>query len=211
MTSRREASTAAAQRQALVAALRSVDPGAPTLCEGWTARDLALHIVVRDGRPDLLLGEHLPVMGPRARRGLELLAQDYEALIERIAAGPPRYSPQRLRAVDEAVNTAEFYIHTQDVLRAQPEHSAQTTDPVDRQLRHRLWRQAGVSFFLVAARKSGHRLVFLSPGYGALTRGSRSAPLRTVAGLPEELILWASGRRERARVELSTPGEGDSP
>ena len=49
-------SVAQRERAALVEILRAVGPDAPTLCEGWTTRDLVAHLVVRERRPDALPG-----------------------------------------------------------------------------------------------------------------------------------------------------------
>ena len=42
-----------AKRERLLLAdlLETAGPDAPTLCEGWTTRDLAAHVVVRERRP----------------------------------------------------------------------------------------------------------------------------------------------------------------
>src|SRR5262245_45590030 len=40
---------AAAERRELAETLRRVDPAAPTLCDPWTAADLAAHLVLRGG------------------------------------------------------------------------------------------------------------------------------------------------------------------
>src|SRR5690349_11008507 len=44
------------ERAALCDLLVTVGPDAPTLCEGWTTRDLAAHLAVRDRRPDAAAG-----------------------------------------------------------------------------------------------------------------------------------------------------------
>lgn len=197
-------STASEQRKALVSALRTVGPEASTLCEGWAAEDMALHIVMRDSRPDLLVGQGLPIVGARARKAIESLkAEGYEYLVDRASIGPPSYFPQSFAPVNDAMNSAEFYIHTEDVLRAQPDFDLSQRRAVSEDLRRRLWKQASVSFFPMAARKQKRRISFFSPGYGATTRGPASAPLMMVHGAPEELILWAAGRKEQAEVDIT--------
>lgn len=195
-------STASEQRQALVSALRAVQADSPTLCEGWTAQDLALHIVIRDSRPDILLGQSLPLIGPRARRAAQTLrATGYENLIQRVEKGPPAAAPQSLRPVADAMNTAEFYIHAQDVLRAGPD-AVGSQPGISEESRRRIWRQAASVFFPLAARKQGRRITFSSPDHGAVTRGSARSPELLLRGAPEELALWASGRDEHAVVEV---------
>ncbi|TLP71959.1 TIGR03085 family metal-binding protein [Nesterenkonia sphaerica] len=197
-------STASQERKALVSALRSVTAEAPTLCEGWSAQDLALHVVVRDSRPDLMVGQQLPLVGPRARRALQTLRDaGYEALVDRVAAGPPRYFPQSLEPVDVAMNTLEYYIHTEDVLRAQPGFQLSERRRISEELRKRIWQHASLTFFVMAARKQNRRITFFSPGYGATTRGPAAAPLMMVHGAPEELTLWASGRAAHAEADIT--------
>ncbi len=47
---------AARERASLSDLLDRVGPDAPTLCEGWNARDLTAHLVLRESRPDAVLG-----------------------------------------------------------------------------------------------------------------------------------------------------------
>src|ERR1700753_1453307 len=51
---------AQAERTALCDLFLELGPQAPTLCEGWTTRDLAAHLVVRDRRPDGAIGILVP-------------------------------------------------------------------------------------------------------------------------------------------------------
>ena len=51
---------ARSERRSLAALLRTLGPDAPTLCEGWDARDLAVHLVIRDRRPGALIGNAMP-------------------------------------------------------------------------------------------------------------------------------------------------------
>ncbi|MGJ9374240.1 TIGR03085 family metal-binding protein [Nesterenkonia sp. CF4.4] len=196
-------STASEQRNALVTALRSVPADAPTLCEGWAAEDLALHIVIRDSRPDLLVGPSLPLVGDRASKALQnLRGTGYESLVNRAQAGPPAYFPQNFPPLNDMMNTAEFYIHTEDVLRAQPDFDPTNPRSISEKLRRRLWKQ-GAMMFPMAARKAKRRITFESPGYGSTTSGPAPAPARKITGAPEELLLWAFGREEKAQVSIS--------
>ena len=44
------------ERHELASLLLEVGPDAPTLCEGWTTRDLAAHLVIRQDRVDAQAG-----------------------------------------------------------------------------------------------------------------------------------------------------------
>ncbi|MDZ5076089.1 TIGR03085 family metal-binding protein [Nesterenkonia sp. HG001] len=228
MTSPSLRSTAAAERQALVRALRQHGPHAHTLCEGWTAHDLAVHVAARDARPHLVFGQELPVVGDAAREKYKTFEKmDFEDLLDRIEAGVPSWHPARSRAVDDAVNTVEFFVHTEDVLRAEElslsdEEPADIepadTDPADAEtvgtelqprrrrapeaVQRRLWQHASRTLFLAAARKHNRRITFISPGFGSVTHGSSKDPMISLEGAPGELILWAFGREQAADVTL---------
>ncbi|GAA4917220.1 TIGR03085 family metal-binding protein [Nesterenkonia rhizosphaerae] len=197
-------STAARERHSLATALSQVSPDAPTLCEGWAARDLALHIVTRDRRPDALLSTQLPLLSGLGRRRLAPLeALSYDELVDRVAEGPGRGSPSSRRVVNDLMNSAEFYIHTEDVLRAQPAYSPQQKRPISEALRRKLWNQSTKTFFALAARKQRHRLTYRAPGFGPVTLGRRADPPAHIEGDVEDLVLWASGREGAAEVQLT--------
>lgn len=211
-------SPAAHERQALVEALQQAGAEADTLCEGWNARDLAVHVVARDARPHTVFGQDLPVLGEKAKRGYQEFEElSFHELVRRIRAGVPQWSPARLRRVDNAMNTLEFFVHTEDVLRAgdseddrtaEGEHAddAVTPRPARREIpdsvRNALWAQASRTLLMAAARKARRRITFLSPGWGAVTHGRAGDPVRLVEGPPEELVLWAFGRQEAAEVSV---------
>ena len=189
-----------AQRERLLLAdlLEAEGPEAPTLCEGWRTRDLAAHVVVRERRPDAAAAMLIKQLGPRLDRAMEeFAAKPYEELIQLIRTGPPRFSPFQLKQVDEASNTIEFYVHTEDVRRAQPDWTPRELDPVFQDaLWSRLERAArlmgrGVPTGLVLRRPDGQTVV-----------AHRGTPVVTVTGDPSELLLFAYGRQSAAKVEL---------
>jgi uncharacterized protein (TIGR03085 family) len=195
-----------AKRERLLLAdlLETAGPDAPTLCEGWRTRDLAAHVVVRERRPDAAGGVLIKPLAARLEKVLqEYAAKPYEELIRLIRTGPPRFSPFQLKQVDEAANTVEFYIHAEDVRRAQPDWAPRELDPVFQDtLWSRLERTArllgrGVPAGLVLRRPDGQTAV-----------AHRGTPVVTVTGEPSELLLFAFGRQRVARVELE--GEPDA-
>ena len=47
-------------------------------------------------------------------------------------------------------------------------------------------------------------VVLIAPSYGAVRGGrGRTGTVRVLRAVPSELVLWALGRREQARVEQS--------
>ncbi|MER6265689.1 TIGR03085 family metal-binding protein [Streptomyces sp. 900105755] len=190
-----------AKRERLLLAdlLETAGPEAPTLCEGWVTRDLAAHVVVRERRPDAAGGTMIKQLAPRLEKvTAEFAAKPYEELIQLIRTGPPRFSPFQLKQVDEAANTVEFYVHTEDVRRAQPDWSPRELDPVFQEaLWTRLERTArllgrGLPTGLVLRRPDGQTAV-----------AHRGAPVVTVTGEPSELLMYAFGRQNTAKVEVA--------
>jgi uncharacterized protein (TIGR03085 family) len=199
-----EPSLAARERTQLADLLDTLGPDAPTCCEGWTTAHLAAHVVVRDGRPDAMPGfgvERFWSAGPLTRwshRVEERLqaSTPYAELVARVRSGPPVWSPVRLPVVDRLVNTSEFVIHHEDVRRAQPDWRPRALPLPDQD---ELWTV--VKGFARLVRRP--LVLRRSDATGAEHRVGGSGTARTVTGEPLELLLWLSGRRSIARVEVS--------
>ena len=54
---------ARAERLRLVDTARRAGEDAPTLCEGWTTRDLATHLIIRERHPTAALGIFMSKIG----------------------------------------------------------------------------------------------------------------------------------------------------
>lgn len=189
-----------AKRERLLLAdlLETAGPDAPTLCEGWQTRDLAAHVVVRERRADAAGGIMIKQLAPRLERVMtEFAAKPYEELIQLIRTGPPRFSPFQLKQLDEASNTVEFYVHTEDVRRAQPEWTPRELDPV---FQDALWSRLERMARLMG-RSAPTGLVLRRPD-GQTAVAHKGAPVVTVTGEPSELLLFAHGRQSVAKVEL---------
>jgi uncharacterized protein (TIGR03085 family) len=192
-----------AQRERLLLAdlLENAGPDAATLCEGWTTRDLAAHVVVRERRGDAAAGLVIPQLAARMERvRQEFAARPYEELIQLIRTGPPRLSPFALKQVDEAANSVEFYVHAEDVRRAQSDWTRRTVDPVFSDL---LWRRLERGGRLLG-RKAPVGLVLRRPD-GQTVVAHRGTPVVTVSGEPSELTMFLFGRQSVADVHA----EGD--
>ncbi|MER6627116.1 TIGR03085 family metal-binding protein [Streptomyces sp. NPDC000987] len=192
-----------AKRERLLLAdlLETAGPEAPTLCEGWLTRDLAAHVVVRERRPDAAGGILVKQLAPRLERVMaEYAAKPYEELIQLIRTGPPRFSPFSLKQVEEMSSTVEFYVHTEDVRRAQPDWTPRELDSV---FQDALWSRLERSARLLG-RGVPTGLVLRRPN-GQTTVAHRGTPVVTVTGEPSEVLLFSYGRQSVAKVEV----EGD--
>ncbi|MFF3752149.1 TIGR03085 family metal-binding protein [Streptomyces sp. NPDC002018] len=192
-----------AKRERLLLAdlLEAAGPEAPTLCDGWLARDLAAHTVVRERRPDAAGGVLVPALRNRLERvQAEYAAKPYEELIQLIRTGPPRLSPYGIKQIDEAANAIEFYVHAEDVRRAQPDW---TPRELDRVFADTLWSRVEKGGRMLG-RRSPVGLVLRRPD-GQTAVAHRGTPVVTVTGEPGELVLFVFGRQSVADVEL----EGD--
>ncbi len=176
----------------------TVGPDAPTLCDGWTTRDLAAHLVVRENRPDAALGlvaASLAGHMDRVREGAT--KRSYEDLVATIANGPSRFSPFAFPGVDELANTAEYLVHHEDVRRAEPKWQPRDLDKADSD---QIWRELP-RYATVTARGLKVGLVAEHPDGRVLTL-SKGSPVAVLAGAPLEILLYLYGRRDVAGVEV---------
>jgi uncharacterized protein (TIGR03085 family) len=196
------------ERAALADLLEHLGPEQPTCCAGWTTRDIAAHLVVRDRRPDAMPG--LALGGPFASWTTRLhdrtrSARAYGRLVADVRSGPPSWLPTAWPALDRVLNTAEMVIHHEDVRRAQPDWSPRD---LPRSVQDQLWSQ--VPFLArgrAATRPAGGLFVRRSDvpdgAAGSERRLHDGQPTTTVTGAPLEVLLWVSGRPDVACVDLT--------
>src|SRR5215218_6132455 len=120
----------------------------------------------------------------------------YAEVVARVRSGPPAWLPMAWPPVARLLNGTEFAIHHEDVRRAQPDWTARDLSREDQDT---LWSAAA----LYARRSGGRRGVVFRRSDVAGVEKRVGAGGRTVEGDPMELLLWASGRRDTARVTVS--------
>ncbi|MFF4239538.1 TIGR03085 family metal-binding protein [Actinomadura geliboluensis] len=191
------------ERLLLADALAEAGPDAATKCAGWTARDLAAHLVVREDRPDAAPGILLPPLAfytERVRRRTAR-AVPFDRLVERFRDGPAKFSPYALPGVDKNANGVEFFVHHEDVLRARPDWEPREISP---ELEEVLWRRIKIARFVL--RKVQVEVTLVQPDGRRLRVPGRGRDARggvRVHGPVGELVLWALGRRDVADVRLT--------
>ena len=192
---------ARAERQLLADTFVAVGPDAPTLCGDWTTRDLAAHLIVRERRLDAapgILVKRLAGYTDKVQAGVA--AGAWDELVEQVRTGPPAWSPTRIDAIDRQMNTTEFFVHHEDVLRGGESWSVRELDPA---LVDDLYSALGRAKLLV--RKSPVGIV-LEPTDGRPPITAKSAsPSITVRGPVGELVLWSFGRQAHAAVDYDGP------
>lgn len=194
----RAQSLVTSERASLADDFISFGPDAPTILPGWGAQDLLEHLIVREQRPDLALGVLVPVHAisdwAEAERA-KLRELDWAEQVERFRSGPPRFSP--VRGIDRLMNTGEYVVHHEDLLRARPGWSPRDLgEPAEREL----WgsvRHMGRGLIHAEA-----DITLVSPLGGVRVPSKRSHGAVRVTGKPSELLLWSFGRDRVARVDV---------
>ena len=185
------------ERRRFADLLTEVGPDAPTLCDGWTTRDLAAHVVLRERRPDAALGVVISRLSAHTSKVQSKIADgDWDAVVASVRTGPPRWSPTRIQRVDRLVNTTEFFVHLEDVRRARPDWTVRSLpDGLVDDLESALRRSAKMF-----ARKSPAGIVLEPDGGRHRITANDDTPAVTVRGPVGELVMWMFGRQEHAQV-----------
>jgi uncharacterized protein (TIGR03085 family) len=192
------------ERAALCDLFDQVGPDAPTLCAGWATRDLATHLFIRERRPLAAPGILISSLSGLVERSGAAAEErhSFEAMVEILRGGPPRWSP--FRVMDAQLNLAEYFVHHEDVRRAQPTWEPRVLDPAEEDA---LWRLARSRLTPMGAAAPVGVLVRRSDtGETRRTRAGDRAV--TLVGRPSELLLFGFGRQRAARVEAQgDPGD----
>ncbi len=186
----RDVSTTRNERAAMSDTFLAVGPDAPTLCGDWTANDLLAHLLVRERRPDAAGGILIPALAKRTQRVMDQVgAGDFAANVRTFRSGPPLWSPFAVPLLGDRANLFEFFVHHEDLRRAQPHWEPR---PDDGSRDDDLWGGLKTMGKLLL-RKSPVGVVFRSADRTDVVakKGARSV---TLVGLPGEIALVAFGR-----------------
>lgn len=190
------------ERHELADLMDEVGPDAPTLCEGWTAHDMAAHLWIRESDPAGMPGILVAPLASVTEARMEAVKQDlpYAQLVDRVRTGPGPLSVFRL--VDSSANALEYLIHHEDVRRG----SGRRTAPREMSLEDEaevLSRLSSMAPMLV--RPTGVRLAMVPEGTSDEVVFGNEGDVVRVTARPVELALIAFGRGAAAvaRVEGS--------
>jgi uncharacterized protein (TIGR03085 family) len=176
------------ERLQLCDLLDELGPDAPTLCVGWTTSDMAAHLVLR---------EHFRRWGDDRRAAAK--AKGYSYLVSRLRAGAP--APWRIPGVRTLANGLEYFIHHEDVRRANGRAPRDDIPDVE----DLSWRMSGFlgRRLARAVRSFGIELVSADGRRRAFGPEAKAV----MSGPPTELVLYLAGRRSAANVGLSGPDD----
>ncbi|OBI56766.1 TIGR03085 family metal-binding protein [Mycobacterium sp. E787] len=195
----------AQERVELCDCFGELGPAVPTLLDGWTAHDLAAHLVQREH--DLLGGPCLVLPGPferfAERRRARLAGRsDFAGLVARIRSGPP-VGFFRIGWVRDMANLNECFVHHEDLRRANGLGVRGLTPAMDAGL----WRNVRRGGRFLSRRLRGCGLEVEWAGTDERVAVRPGAPMALVSGPPGEVLLYLFGRRGAAKVEVSGPAE----
>lgn len=183
--------------------LDDLGPSAPTLVGGWTAHDLAAHIVMRErdlvAGPCIVLPRPFQRFAERRRAGLAQ-RRDFAWLVARIRSGPP-VGFFRIGWVRALANLNEFFVHHEDVRRANGQAPRDLTPAMDAAL----WRNVRRGSRFLRRRLQACGLEIEWAGTREVMTVRSGAPTVRISGPPGELLLYLFGRQAAAQVAMSGP------
>ena len=197
---------------ALLASLSAEEWQAATLDEGWTVADLAAHIVVRERyvlanvRALLLRGR--VGLGPEALLAREK-ARGHATLLSALRTMPPLFF--RLPGPVARGNLGEAYLHNEDVRRGALHRPRQLSADLQQALwaalplfaRRGLRRVPVAGALTIVWPEQGRRMLAVGRGRRAAGTGATA----TLSGAPSELLLWLTGRKAVAGVQVDGTGD----
>jgi uncharacterized protein (TIGR03085 family) len=187
------------ERAALSDTLLAVGPEAPTLCEGWLARDLAAHLVLREHRPIASFGIWAAPMRSYTQKVQdELAAQPWEDLVAQVRARPPMWHPASWgNKVEQLFDDGEYFIHHEDLRRGDGVARPRELSREDEDALWGVLTGAGK----LAYRKSPVGITIEVPGRERteLKAGDRQV---TIHGPVGEVLLASYGRARAAEIDL---------
>ena len=173
---------------------------APTLSGEWTAKDLVTHLLVREhsllGAPGLLIK---PLSRLTDLEMARIGRKDFTVLVERLRE--PGLTPYAVPPVERAVNTLEYFVHHEDLRRAQPGWTPRDLDPADESA---LWSAIRV-FGRGLVRPAGVPVRIRRVDTGDEANLRRGADPAVLCGLPSEIVMFLYGRDQHRGLEFLGP------
>lgn len=190
-------SFAKTERNAICQTLRQLGPDQPTLCQGWTTKDLLVHLIVRENRPDAAVGLFIPFLSSYTESiSSKYKEKTFEELITIFENGPKSPSPFSLPKVDELANSFEFLVHHEDILRAQNDY--QTRELTEEEAKFIWSRFTKSAVFFMRKVKVG---VVAKTDQGTYTL-KRGDDVVTISGNIIDLVMFTFGRQSKTNLSF---------
>lgn len=188
------------EREQLCDLLEDLGPDGPTLLHPWTTCDLAAHLLLRENDPLAAPGLVVPGRWARLaeRRRLDLTRAPYGDLVARLRHGPP-WGMFRLPLVRRMANLNEFFVHHEDVRRANGGDPRILTHGED----EALFRNVAAARRLLLVRTHGFGLDLEWAGTSIAVRSPGDLPRVRLRGSPGDLLLYLFGREAAAQVAVT--------
>ncbi|MCW2845315.1 MAG: hypothetical protein JWN22_3231 [Nocardioides sp.] len=175
---------------------------APTLCGEWSAKDLVAHLLVREHRPLGAAGITVPFLAGLTDREMARMARkDFAVLVEKLR--DPGLTPYALPGLEQLLNTVEYFVHHEDLRRAQPGWAPRELDPADES---RLWSAARVAGRGLV-RPAGVPVRLRRSDTGSTATLRRGDDPVVVTGPPSEIVYFLLGRDQVRGLELEGPAD----
>ena len=161
------------------------------------------HLLVRERSVFAAAGIAIKPLAGHTDRVRQKLRDEvpFAELVDRFRGEPPKWSVINWGPVDDLTNAIEYFVHTEDVRRAAVDWKPRIIDP---KLQDALWRRLvrGSRIYLRGFRGTVE-LRRADTGEVVRTGSSDAAADVEVTGLPGELLMFASNRKDHADVQLT--------
>ena len=178
------------ERHAFCDTAQALGPDVPTLCGDWTSRDLVAHLLVRENSMIGAAGiAFSPMAGLTGRAMARAARSPFPDMVKKLY--DPGLTPYRLPGIERLTNLLEYFVHHEDLRRAQPGWEPRSLPAADED---ELWK------LLPGAAKLATRKVGLPIVVRRTDRPAKKATVRrgddpvVVSGRPSELVLFFFGR-----------------
>jgi len=183
-------SLARRERQALCDLALTLDAEAPTLCGDWDLSMLLAHLIVRERRPVSAAGIMIPQLAGMTDRAMSKEAAKGVPAMVRTLRKPP-LTAYSLPVVERFTQTLEYFVHHEDIRRAQPGWAPRDLPSDDVEELWTLLRRSGS--YLGRGLPVPTRIARIDRP-GSDTAFKRGPDPVLVSGPVGELALWVFGR-----------------
>jgi uncharacterized protein (TIGR03085 family) len=190
------------ERLALCDLFDAVGPDQPTLCEGWTTYDLAVHLHVREADPLAGPGIMIPALSDTTERRMARAKAKYSftQVVDKVRTGPPAFTIYSIPGLGHNLNTTEYFVHHEDVRRAADDYTIRDLPAAQQE---GLWKAVRLAAKSMTRKAPSGLVLRLPDGTESVAKKPTSEGSVTVTGEAAELVLFCFGRQAAAQVELT--------